>query len=105
MSEITQLREQLASAVNELPGEKVVTLGPCDYAQGEKAFIVQITVGENTPANQEAVDEMYESFPEAIDASEVANITFVSKCSGHRLYATFPGAPVQLGCEWTIKVL
>ena len=106
MSAITELREKLASAVEHLPGETTVTLGPTEYATHEKMFVIQKTVGDNTPDNQRIVDDLYEEVPDAfkLDA-ELMNITFVSRCSGHRLYSTYPGAPIQLGCEWTVKVL
>ena len=106
MSKITQLREQLASAVNELPGETTVTLGPTEYASHEAMFVIQKTIGDNTPENQQVMDDLYEAVPDAFKlVPELSNITHVSRCSGHRLYSLYPGAPIQLGCEWTVKVL
>lgn len=104
MNRITDTRERLTAAVSDLPGETIVTLAPSDYGRpGEVMFVVQKLVGDNTPANQELVDAMFDSVPAACESLE--NALFVSKCSGHRLYATQAGGPVQLGCEWTVKIL
>ncbi len=108
MSEITETRERLASAVSELPGETTVMLGPTNLDEPEHGttFIIEQRVGENNEENQKVVDDLFEALPEALQLDAVFSSTlFVSKCSGHRLYGTFPGAPVVLGCEWTVRVL
>lgn len=108
MSEITETRERLASAVSELPGDTTVALGPTnlDEPKTGTTFIIEKRVGENTEENQKVIDDLYDQVPEALSLDPVfTNTLFVSRCSGHRLYGTYPGAPVELGCEWTVRVL
>lgn len=103
---VTEIRHQLAQAVSTLPGDATVTLGLADYATGEASFSLEIRVGEPGEDSMQVVDRLYVDVPAALDSDpEIGPRAAVGKCSGHRLYSSGPGAPVELGCEWTIRVL
>lgn len=104
---ITKLRRQLASLVDDLPGIASVNvkLGQTDYGKaGEINFLITAIVGPPTPENEEVVDGLYNTVREAIDGADSVN-AFTSRCSGHRLYAESAQTPPSLGCEWQVKVL
>lgn len=107
MSEITQTRERLASVVDALPGDTTVLLGPTNFDEPKSgtSFVIEKRIGDDTEENRAVVDDLYDALPEALATSDFSGAVFVSRCSGYRLYGTFPGAPIVLGCEWTVRVL
>lgn len=105
MSEITEQRAMLAEAVEHLPGEASVRLGPSTYGtNGEREYALVIVVGPASPESEAIVDDLYDTVPEALELIPGLSL-FTSKCSGHRLYADAPGSPPNMGAEWTVKVL
>lgn len=117
MRSLTDLRAAVAAKLADLDGRVLVYPGRTEYRRGdieELRLMIRITVGPGHDEQGMArLDEMLapdgpSSVKARLDEDDtlgglVSDLS-VASASGH---LTFPaqGAPSQLGCEWTVRIL
>jgi hypothetical protein len=109
MSSLTEIRMALTEALSDLPERVNVISSGGSYDDGGEKLLVQIVVGEPSPATEARVDEllapdgakaMLEADP---DLGGLVSALHVPSHAGHRSFDR-PGNPPLLGTELTVQI-
>lgn len=109
----TAIRQVLTDRLAEL-GDVKVLLAPTEYGTSfgstdELRLVVRILVGPPSPEAEEAVDDLFETVPQAVaedrTLGQLVGDSSVRTCTGHRLFSSGPDVPPTMGAEWTVQVI
>jgi hypothetical protein len=110
MSTLGEIRDGIRSTLGEIPARVQVQLVGGDYDEGIEKFSVVLLVGEDSPENENVLDELISRDGPVLTAfalnqtlGDVVQTAAVRKHSGHRAFKQ-PDGTLLLGTELLLEI-